>query len=116
MNLIILNMNTPTGNLHSFLTDDGDDEKHKDDDYKHMAHEAHRFGDHEEKEHEHEPDHSEHEHHRDHEDGHDEHDQVHAREQPTPVEESGLDIDTAMPYGELEPFGREDTAQELTED
>merc|ERR1719272_693498 len=27
----------------------------------------------------------------------------------------GLDIDTAMPYGELEPFGREDTAQELTE-
>jgi len=28
---------------------------------------------------------------------------------------SGIDIDTAMPYGELEPFGREDTAQELTE-
>jgi len=28
---------------------------------------------------------------------------------------SSLDIDTAMPYGELEPFGREDTAQELTE-
>jgi len=27
----------------------------------------------------------------------------------------GIDIDTAMPYGELEPFGREDTAQELTE-
>merc|ERR1712110_1359147 len=26
-----------------------------------------------------------------------------------------LDIDTEMPYGELEPFGREDTAQELTE-
>jgi len=26
-----------------------------------------------------------------------------------------LDIDTAMPYGDLEPFGREDTAQELTE-
>jgi len=26
-----------------------------------------------------------------------------------------IDIDTAMPYGELEPFGREDTAQELTE-
>jgi len=34
----------------------------------------------------------------------------------TPVRESGIDIDTAMPYGELEPFGREDTAQELTED
>lgn len=34
----------------------------------------------------------------------------------TPVHESGIDIDTAMPYGELEPFGREDTAQELTED
>jgi len=34
----------------------------------------------------------------------------------TPVQEKGLDIDTAMPYGELEPFGREDTAQELTED
>jgi len=34
----------------------------------------------------------------------------------TPVATSkGLDIDTAMPYGELEPFGREDTAQELTE-
>jgi len=33
----------------------------------------------------------------------------------TPVEEKGIDIDTQMPYGELEPFGREDTAQELTE-
>jgi len=33
-----------------------------------------------------------------------------------PVRETGIDIDTAMPYGELEPFGREDTAQELTED
>jgi hypothetical protein len=33
----------------------------------------------------------------------------------TPVREDGIDIDTAMPYGELEPFGREDTAQELTE-
>jgi len=27
----------------------------------------------------------------------------------------GIDVDTQMPYGELEPFGREDTAQELTE-
>jgi len=36
-------------------------------------------------------------------------------EVPTPVEEKGLDIDTQMPYGDLEPFGREDTAQELTE-
>jgi hypothetical protein len=36
-------------------------------------------------------------------------------EEPTPVEEKGIDIDTAMPYGDLEPFGREDTAQELTE-
>mmetsp|Transcript_59102 Transcript_59102/g.183504 ORF Transcript_59102/g.183504 Transcript_59102/m.183504 type:complete len:394 (+) Transcript_59102:53-1234(+) len=27
----------------------------------------------------------------------------------------GVDVDTQMPYGELEPFGREDTAQELTE-
>mmetsp|Transcript_2505 Transcript_2505/g.4151 ORF Transcript_2505/g.4151 Transcript_2505/m.4151 type:complete len:527 (-) Transcript_2505:37-1617(-) len=26
-----------------------------------------------------------------------------------------MDIDTQMPYGDLEPFGREDTAQELTE-
>jgi len=34
---------------------------------------------------------------------------------PTPVEEKGIDIDTQMPYGDLEPFGREDTAQELTE-
>jgi len=33
----------------------------------------------------------------------------------TPVEQKGIDIDTAMPYGDLEPFGREDTAQELTE-
>jgi len=33
----------------------------------------------------------------------------------TPVESKGLDIDTGMPYGDLEPFGREDTAQELTE-
>jgi len=30
-------------------------------------------------------------------------------------EGKSLDIDTAMPYGDLEPFGREDTAQELTE-
>jgi len=30
-------------------------------------------------------------------------------------ESKGIDIDTEMPYGELEPFGREDTAQELTE-
>ena len=33
----------------------------------------------------------------------------------TPVRESGIDVDTEMPYGELEPFGREDTAQELTD-
>jgi len=26
-----------------------------------------------------------------------------------------IDVDTAMPFGQLEPFGREDTAQELTE-
>jgi len=31
------------------------------------------------------------------------------------VQSKGIDIDTAMPYGDLEPFGREDTAQELTE-
>jgi len=37
------------------------------------------------------------------------------QEHATPVEEKGIDIDTQMPYGELEPFGREDTAQELTE-
>jgi hypothetical protein len=34
---------------------------------------------------------------------------------PTPIEDKGIDIDTQMPYGDLEPFGREDTAQELTE-
>jgi len=41
-----------------------------------------------------------------------------AKEDPTtPAPPSrGVDIDTAMPYGELAPFGREDTAQELTED
>merc|ERR1719506_2668952 len=33
----------------------------------------------------------------------------------TPVGEKGIDVDTQMPYGDLEPFGREDTAQELTE-
>jgi len=33
----------------------------------------------------------------------------------SPVRDTGIDVDTAMPYGELEPFGREDTAQELTE-
>merc|ERR1719363_31682 len=27
-----------------------------------------------------------------------------------------VDVDMAMPYGDLESFGREDTAQELTED
>jgi len=36
-------------------------------------------------------------------------------EEATPVQEKGIDIDTQMPYGDLEPFGREDTAQELTE-
>lgn len=35
---------------------------------------------------------------------------------PPAKDEVGVDIDTEMPYGELEPFGREDTAQELTED
>lgn len=38
-----------------------------------------------------------------------------AKPDATPVEEKGIDIDTNMPYGDLEPFGREDTAQELTE-
>jgi hypothetical protein len=33
----------------------------------------------------------------------------------TPCDKTGMDIDTSMPYGDLEPFGREDTAQELTE-
>lgn len=36
-------------------------------------------------------------------------------EKAVPIPEKGFDIDTAMPYGDLEPFGREDTAQELTE-
>jgi len=38
-----------------------------------------------------------------------------ASSEETPVQEKGIDVDTEMPYGELEPFGREDTAQELTE-
>jgi len=38
-----------------------------------------------------------------------------AAQEATPVQEKGIDVDTEMPYGELEPFGREDTAQELTE-
>mmetsp|Transcript_138081 Transcript_138081/g.240140 ORF Transcript_138081/g.240140 Transcript_138081/m.240140 type:complete len:255 (-) Transcript_138081:79-843(-) len=33
----------------------------------------------------------------------------------TPVADNSIDVDTQMPYGDLEPFGREDTAQELTE-
>jgi len=45
---------------------------------------------------------------------HNDHDH-HDHEAATPVEEKGIDIDTQMPYGDLEPFGREDTAQELTE-
>jgi len=45
----------------------------------------------------------------------DEEEEVQERAEATPVEKQGLDIDTAMPYGDLEPFGREDTAQELTE-
>jgi len=36
-------------------------------------------------------------------------------DEPCDDASSGIDIDTQMPYGELEPFGREDTAQELTE-
>jgi len=42
-------------------------------------------------------------------------DQEPTAEEAAPVASTGIDIDTAMPYGELEPFGREDTAQELTE-
>lgn len=38
-----------------------------------------------------------------------------AEEIATPIQEKGFDIDTQMPFGDLEPFGREDTAQELTE-
>jgi len=38
-----------------------------------------------------------------------------AQQDVTPIEEKGIDIDTQMPYGDLEAFGREDTAQELTE-
>jgi len=34
---------------------------------------------------------------------------------PVAASRSSLDIDTEMPFGELEPFGREDTASELTE-
>jgi len=53
-----------------------------------------------------------------HEESHEEsHGESHAEsdEVATPVMQQGLDIDTEMPYGDLEPFGREDTAQELTE-
>jgi len=38
-----------------------------------------------------------------------------AAAQDAPCDDKDIDIDTEMPYGELEPFGREDTAQELTE-
>jgi hypothetical protein len=36
-------------------------------------------------------------------------------QEATPLADKGIDVDTDMPYGDLEPFGREDTAQELTE-
>jgi hypothetical protein len=36
-------------------------------------------------------------------------------DESTTLSKGSFDIDTEMPYGELEPFGREDTAQELTE-
>jgi len=40
----------------------------------------------------------------------------HAPEEDAPAQAKGsIDIDTEMPFGDLEPFGREDTAQELTE-
>lgn len=38
-----------------------------------------------------------------------------AEEAPAPPYTPSIDVDTEMPYGDLEPFGREDTAQELTE-
>jgi len=106
------------GNLHSFLADDGEaagegDEEDKEKGRQHMSHERSNFGEHREKEPKQEepapvrqrrqqaakkvP-------------------VEHDDEEPTPVQQGGLDIDTEMPYGELEPFGREDTAQELTED
>jgi hypothetical protein len=34
---------------------------------------------------------------------------------PPRDDNGGVDVDTEMPYGQLEPFGREGTAQELTE-
>jgi len=37
------------------------------------------------------------------------------RAEPPAAAPKAVDIDTEMPYGELEPFGREDTAQELTD-
>merc|ERR1711956_107130 len=37
-----------------------------------------------------------------------------SKEGPSPGP-NPIDVDTAMPFGQLEPFGREDTAQELTE-
>eukprot|EP00397_Hematodinium_sp_SG-2012_P022420 GEMP01023228.1.p1 GENE.GEMP01023228.1~~GEMP01023228.1.p1 ORF type:complete len:557 (+),score=199.73 GEMP01023228.1:257-1927(+) len=48
------------------------------------------------------------------------HDSAHIPGQSLPQSEGvvpsgGVDIDTSMPFGQLEPFGREDTAQELTE-
>jgi hypothetical protein len=106
------------GNLHSFLADDGEaagagDEEDNEKGRQHMSHERSNFGEPREKEPKQEgpapvrqrrqqrakkvP-------------------VEHDDEGPTPVQQGGLDIDTEMPYGELEPFGREDTAQELTED
>jgi len=101
------NSKLATGNLHSFLVDKGDDEQGND-----HAHKEHEHDDQDNREdHDHDNEHEDHEHHEEHE-GH----KQKENEMPISVPKNALDIDTAMPYGELEPFGREDTAQELTED
>jgi len=118
------NSKLATGNLHSFLVDKSDDEE--DDEHVHKEHEHedhhnredghkpedhHREEDYKREDQDHHNGHEDREHHEEHkEDKHKE------NEMPLPVPQNVLDIDTAMPYGELEPFGREDTAQELTED
>lgn len=46
----------------------------------------------------------------------DDDDSAEADAEPQPKSEAAApEVDMAMPYGDLEPFGREDTAQELTE-
>lgn len=110
------NSKLATGNLRSFLVDKNDDEDGSEHVHKEPEHDnqdgregGHKTEDQHRRKHDSKPEDQEHR----------EEDEAHEHKEnqmPISVPQNALDIDTAMPYGELEPFGREDTAQELTED